>query len=223
MLFLPQSPVFYQPLHKSYDFYKIDLVKLFFKKGQTGKPKVVFSLKGITLKSVYYDGKNGFVIISDKNRDVFVDLNSSYKGYKLIKINRYSALFTKNGKNYKIQFDNSKIESNFFSNMAETETPPKIAIQRKVFESYKNNILKIWTNIGIIKTKEGYMITYLKPKSIFQKIGLRRGDVILEVNGRKLKNDLDAWNLYRNADKFKTFEITILRNHKKKVLYYEVN
>jgi ABC-2 type transport system permease protein len=60
------------------------------------------------------------------------------------------------------------------------------------------------------------------PNFIVQ-IGLKRGDILLEVNGRILKNDADAWDLYKNADKFDEFEIKIKRNNQIKVLYYEVD
>lgn len=98
-----------------------------------------------------------------------------------------------------------------------------IEVSRKIFEEYKNNLNKIWNDIGIIKTKDGYEITYIKPGSIFDKLGLHIGDKIIEVNGRKLKNDADAWDLYKNADNFNYFEIKIKRHNKIKVLNYEVD
>jgi len=57
----------------------------------------------------------------------------------------------------------------------------KKVINKKTFEEYKNNLSKIWSNIGIVKTKEGYTITYIKKGGVFDKIGLKKGDILLEV------------------------------------------
>ena len=223
-LFLPKTPIFFANIDRDYNYYNINLVKLFFNQKQqnTIKKAPTYSLKNIKLKAIYNNGKNGFIVIEDKKKNIFVDLNKEYNGYKLIKINNSSAIFYKNGKQYKIEFEKSKFQGNINIKNSDNEQP-KIKIKRKTFLEYKKNLFKIWQNIGIIKTKQGYRIVYIKPKSIFEKIGLKRGDILLEVNGRILKNDADAWDLYKNADKFDEFEIKIKRNNQIKVLYYEVD
>jgi type II secretion system protein C len=214
--FLNKKPEFYIPNYKQYSFYHIDLYNLFFKNTNNLINKNIEKLNNLTLKATFINGKKSFIIVKDKTKTVFIDLNKFYKGYKLIKIFPNKAIFYKNGKNYKIEFKKNKI--NFKQNNNTT-----IHVNKKVFEEYKNNLNKIWQNIGIIKTNKGYMITYIKPKSIFEKIGLKKGDILLEINGRKLKNDQDAWDLYKNADKFKYFEIKLKRNNQIKVINYEMD
>ncbi len=225
-LFLPKIPIFYVNFDKGYNFYNINLTKLFFTSRTSSEIKPTtptYSLKNIKLKAIYNNGKNGFIVIKDKGKTHFVDLNAFYNGYKLIKINPRSAIFNKNGKNYKIEFERMEFKGfkNYANNIESVDYP--IKIEKKVFFEYKKNLLKVWQNIGIIKTKNGYKITFVKPKSIFDEIGLKKGDILLEINGRKLKNDQDAWNLYKNADKFDEFEIKIKRNNQTKVLYYEMD
>lgn len=214
LFFLEKTPIFYMQTIKNYSFYPINLTHLFFNKYHS-KLIPTQTLQGIKLKAVYYDGKKGFVIIKDKKTH-FIDLNKTYKGYKLIKIGINYAIFEKNQKKYKITMKKEKIK---YKNITE----PVIYVPKKTFEKYKNNLSKIWQNIGIVKTQKGYLITFVKKDSIFYKIGLRRGDILLEVNGRKLKNDADAWDLYKNADKFNDFEIKLLRNNEIKVLNYEMD
>jgi len=221
-LFLHKTPVFYVPQTKDYSFYSINLTDIFFNtevKKVIKKP--IQTLRGVTLKAIYANGKRGFIIVEEKGKTAFVDLGKLYKGYKLTYIGENYAIFEKNGKKYKLEMKKSKIKNSF--SIKTPEAKRKFTVSKKVFKEYTSNLNKIWNNIGIIKTQKGYMITYIRPNSIFTKIGLRRGDVLLEVNGRKLKNDADAWNLYKNADKFSNFEIKILRNHKEKVLNYEMD
>jgi type II secretion system protein C len=175
--FLNKKPEFYIPNYKQYSFYHIDLYNLFFQNTNNLINKNIEKLNNLTLKATFINGKKSFIIVKDKTKTVFINLNDSYKGYKLIKILPYKAIFYKNGKNYKIEFKKNKI--NFKQNNNTT-----IHVNKKVFEEYKNNLNKIWQNIGIIKTNKGYMITNIKPKSIFEKIGLKKGDILLEINGQ---------------------------------------
>ena len=224
LIFLQKTPIFYVPNFKEYSFYPINLTHIFYNTFKE-KPKVkksIATLQGIKLKGLYSNGKTGFVILEEHNKSLFVDLGKKYKGYKLTKIGKDYAIFEKNGKEYKISMKKEKLKNNFVIKSPKTAPVQKI-IPKKIFKEYKNNLAKIWQNIGIIKTKNGYMITYLNSKSIFYKMGLRRGDILLEVNGRKLKNDADAWNVYKNADNFSEFEIKIKRNNQIKVLNYEMD
>ena len=222
LIFLNKTPVFYLKIKKDYFFYPIDLTNIFFNSQPIITKRNILSLKGIKLKAVYFNGKTGFIIIEEKGKIYFVDLGKYYNGYKLIKIGETYAIFEKNAKVYKVQMEKAKINNTFFA-QNNNELQNRIVVSKNIFDKYVKNFNKIWQNIGILKTKKGYMITYIKPHSIFKKIGLKRGDIILEVNGRKLKNDSDAWNLYKNATKFNYFEIKILRNNKERVLYYEVD
>ena len=222
IVFLQKTPVFYVPNYKEYSFYPINLTHVFFNSFKNPvKNAPVETLKGIKLKALYFNGKNGFVILQEKRKTVFVDLDKYYKGYKLTKIGLNYAIFKKNNRKYKITIKKEKLKNTF--SIKTSEIAVQKVIPRKTFEEYKNNLNKIWQNIGIIKAQNGYMITYIKPGSVFDKIGLKRGDILLEVNGRKLKNDAEAWNLYKNADNFTQFEIKIKRNNKIKVLDYEMD
>jgi len=224
LIFLQKTPVFYIPNFKEYSFYPINLTRLFYTSSTSNEQiiKPIQTLKGISLKAIYSDGNNkGFVILEERKKSIFIDLGKSYKGYKLIKISLNYVIFEKNNKKYKISMKKEKIKNNF--TIKPSTSSKEIVISKKTFNEYKNNLNKIWRNIGIIKVNEGYKITYIKPYSIFDKIGLKRGDILIEINGRKLKNDADAWDLYKNADKFSEFEIKIKRNNKIKVLHYEMD
>ena len=216
LFFLQKTPLFYIKTPKTYSFYPIDITHLFFNNFQTKTALPQATLNGITLKGVYFDGKKGFVVIEDKKSTHFIDLNSRYRGYRLIKIGLDYAIFEKNSKEYKIVMKKEKTGYKFVNE-------PVKFVPKKTFLEYKNNLSKIWKNIGIIKTQKGYKITFVNKNSIFYKIGLRNGDILLEVNGRELRNDADAWDLYNNADKFEQFEIKLLRNNQIKVLNYEMD
>jgi type II secretion system protein C len=221
LIFLKKEPVFYVPVKKDYSFYSINLTSVFFNTAKIKSIKPVQTLKGVKLKALYFNGKSGFVILKEKGKTFFVDFGKLYKGYKLIRIGNNFAIFEKKGKRYKLELEKGKIKNTF--SVKTKEPKPVIMVSKKTFDEYVSDFNKIWQNIGIVKTAKGYVITYIKPNSIFERIGLKKGDVLLEVNGRKLKNDADAWNLYKHAKEFNNFEIKILRNNRERILEYEVD
>ncbi len=216
--FLPKSPVIFIPPKNFNKFYYFNLTNKFFTSNaqiQNENLKTL-TLNGVKLKAVYNDGKKAFVIVEKNNKTYFVNLGEKFNGYKLVKVLNNSAVFEKNGKFYKINFEKIKT----YAQTTPDNSP--VIIKRDVFEYYKKNLAKIWQNIGIIKTPEGYKITYIKPGSVFQKLGLKKGDIILEVNDIKLKTDADAWKAYNSIQNYPEVEITVKRNFNIKVLRYEL-
>jgi len=221
-IFLEKKPTFFVKVDKEYNFYRINLAPLFFKAKNhlVNKDINALNLNSMILKAIYKNKNYGFIIINERGKTVFLDLNQTYKGYKLIYIGENFAVLNKKGKNYKITFKKNK-NSSINYKIEETFSTP-IRVRKDIFREYKNNLSKIWKNIGIVKVNSGYLITFVRRGSIFDKIGLKKGDILLEVNGRKLKNDADAWDIYKNADKINNFEIKIKRKNHIKVLDYEV-
>ena len=227
-IFLKPLPLYYFPFKHQFMFFDLSLENHLFLhpiKKKTIKKEINY-IKDFKLIGIYFDGKKGFVIIKDKNKSVFIDLNKFYKGYKLIKINSDNVIFVKNGKKYILYLTSKKSKNNLHTkkNISKLIYPKKIMnrVQRSLVNFYKNNISVIWQNIRLVKVSNGYKITYIQPNSIFTKLGLRRGDILIEVNGRRLLNDSDAWDLYQNLNKFDEIRVKILRNNKEKVLKYEI-
>ncbi|WP_457562541.1 PDZ domain-containing protein [Caminibacter pacificus] len=215
-IFLPHAPKIFVNIKKEFLYFDIDLRRIFSKT----KPQIVTNrydtLQNFTLKAVYQNDGRGFVVLEKNKKTYFVDLNKSINGYKLVKINQNSAVFEKNSKKYILTF--KKIKTPKIYNVPDVKT-----IKKETLENYKRNLAKVWKEIGIIKTKNGYLVTYVKPKSIFDKLGLKKGDYILEINDIPLKSDADAWRAYNSIDNFNQIDLTIKRNYQIKVLHYEID
>jgi len=223
LFLLQKSPTLFVASQNIIHFNIINLDKIFFpiKKTEHKKIQKVQTLNTIKLKAIYEDGKDGFIIVEDKD-STFVNLNESYKGYKLTKILQTKVIFTKNNKNYILYLLSQNKQTPQNSNNSFSTKRYMSTIPRKEFLSYRFNVSQIWNNIGIDKDLDGYQIEYIKKGSIFDKMGLKVDDILLEVNGVKLTNDEEAWNLYKNSDKFHFFQIKIKRHNKIKVINYEI-
>ncbi len=64
---------------------------------------------------------------------------------------------------------------------------------RKIWFGFKvDNLNPMIANYFHLKNMDGVIVTYVDPKSPVAKNGLRRGDIILEINSHKIKNADDA-------------------------------
>jgi len=214
-LFLFGYPKFNESVKSDFSIFNINLKRIF---SNEKSPSASSASLDYTLKAVYKNKNEGFVILSKNNKNYFVDLNGTINGYKLVNITQTGAVFKKGSKFYTVSFKNLKPATTSY------RSEPKVfSIERNELEKYKRDFSKIWKEIGIIKTKEGYLITYVKPKSVFEKIGLKKGDIILEINGIELKSDKDAWRAYNSVDKYDFVNLKIKRKNRIKVLHYEIN
>jgi len=208
IFFLPMYPKMFLKNEGLYVKY-VDIVTPFFR---SFTPKATEVLKGVKLKATFIDKDNSFIIIEKNKKVKFINLNSVFNGYKLVKIEPFRAIFKKDNKFYKIELQKLKVE--------DSDESGYLYINKKTFTTYKKDLNKIWSEIAIDKVKEGYKIKYIKNGSIFSKIGLKRGDIIISVNGIRLKNDADAFRAYKSVRDW--VEIEIKRNNQIKVLRYEI-
>jgi general secretion pathway protein C len=59
---------------------------------------------------------------------------------------------------------------------------------------------------------EGFEIDRIKPGGIVEQMGLRNGDVILELNGEKLDSLVTVMRLFGQAQSMPQAKMTVLRN-----------
>jgi general secretion pathway protein C len=212
LLFLPRYPLLFTPIQNPTHPIKIDLAKIFLHNSKSQLPQKSYTLKNITLKGVYISDKEKFIIISSNKKTYFINLNETFRGYKLIKITPTTAYFKKKDLIYKVSFKKIKL-------------PPTThlhKIPKTTIKTYEKNFAKIWQDIGIIKVKEGYKITFIKSGSIFDKIGLKRGDILLSINNISLNSDANAWRAYNTLKNQRHLTLKIKRNSQIKVIEYEI-
>lgn len=188
-------------------------------------PKEVYKLVNVKLKAVYIADGNTFIAIEEKNKTEFIDLNADFNGYKLIAVELNRAVFDKDGKNYELMIDDKKLPE-----ITEKEIVKEnlYNIKRNIVKKFTNNFDEIWKHISIKEIKQngviqGFKIRYIKPKSIFNQIGLRAGDIITSVNNVRITSYAEAFKFYKKINKLDSLKITFIRDNEEKELEYEIN
>lgn len=85
----------------------------------------------------------------------------------------------------------------------------------------KKNLSNILTQAYARFTGGGLVISRIKPGSIFEKIGLQNGDVILKINGNEI-TPLTAMQLFNKLKRKKHFTIDIKRGESSRTFDYSV-
>ena len=258
-LFLPSQGVHVKPHAKAQKQSHFAVAKAFhlIEKREKVVKKVLktqrsheYLLKDFSITGIFLDGNESVVIVRAPKGGIFLQINKSYKGYKLVNVYMKKARFQK-GVDYYWSFLDPLDEKKFHATpQKQTTQNTKEATAFKVRESvavdmfedikYKNGVYFIprsmlsdaaainrhLASIGAviynINGSMSFKVTYVAPHSIFRKLGLRRGDFIVALNGKPFHSIQEPLAFYKNITNLENLRVTIKRGNKTKELKYEV-
>jgi len=246
LMFLPSSGEEFNPKVKVKPlYYRVRLsnnsavIKPVIKKP---KPKrVVSSMRGIKLIALY-NASDNIVITVEKNRKaVVLSKGDKIDGFVLKSAGANYAIFVKNGKEFKLtlnatktigsQIRPSRVKKTILrktnNNQEIKEENGVKIVNRNLLTSYTSNPKKIWKDIGISENKlngklHGFKINYVKKGSDFEKLGLKRGDLLTAINAEELDNLGAVMSLYGDINNIENLTLTVERNGKSKDIEYEI-
>ena len=194
----------------------------------------IYHAKDATVVTVNYKGKSK---VLSKGEDV--------NGFVLGGAGINYAIFLKNGKSYKVLLDKEKQTGGALTVHPSTATVPsqqratpakgeitdagdRKVIDRSVIDYYRKNFREIGRNIGIAESRkgdglDGFKVTFVRKGSDFEKLGLKRNDVIKAVNGEPVTSYKAAMDIYRKVGTMDSMTLTIERGNEERELEYEVN
>ena len=219
-------------------------VKVPIKKKPKPKPLKIekFTLKGI----IYENDKKGIATIEYMGKSYVLARGEDIEGFKLFKFAPKAVTFIKKGKTYKLELFNKNKKSESSKREEPVveasikKKPPKptqkkeiiqegdtTVISKNLFNKYKKDIGAIKKSVGVAPVMEnnklkGFKIRYIKKGSDFDKVGIKRGDIITAINGEEITDLSVPIRFFNNLDTITSATITIKRGNEEKELEYEV-
>jgi general secretion pathway protein C len=207
------------------------------------------SMKNFTLLSVYHSPSEDIVTVKYKGKTHILARGESVEGFSLVSAGVNFAIFDKNGKTYKLLLtDTNEEDVRDFTRKRSAATPrPKTSdenktasdevrvvdethriVSKETLTRYMSDMDAIGKNIGIREVRKngkinGFAVTYIKHGSVFSKLGLKRGDTIVAVNGEPLDSYKSAFEAYKSAAEAVDMTLTIKRGNQTMELEYEVD
>ncbi len=211
---------------------------------QPPKPKIEKITKFI-LKGIYNAQDKKVILVDYQGKSYALNLGESIEGYKFVRLYPDHAIFKKDGKEYRLDlFKKNKQSRRSYSQPVHTvvnNTPqPKknkkvepikegdtTIIPKTLFNKYKGDYRAIRRNINAVPNMvngklNGFKISFVRRGSDFDKLGLKRGDIITAINGEPLDNFRVPLEFFNNADSLTAATLTIKRGNEIKELEYEV-
>lgn len=106
-------------------------------------------------------------------------------------------------------------------------TARNITLNRSQIESAVKNINTLMQQVRVRPhftngKPDGLSLTQIKPNSIFQRMGIRSGDVITGVDGKSIESVDDALKLYRSLQSSSSVKLQLKRRGRLKTIDYDI-
>jgi len=103
----------------------------------------------------------------------------------------------------------------------------RISLQRSMIEDAFQDVNKLMTEVAITPhmqdgRPEGLAFNNIRPNSIFRRMGLRNGDILVGVNGAEIQSVEDAMQLYTNLRSSSEVQLQIRRRGQDRNIVYNL-
>ncbi len=249
MLWLPQSGID-QPEEQGSKalYYRVKLTPNDAPPPKKTAPKPTPSQTGtigdLKLLAIYHAKDATVVTVSYRGKSKVLSKGEDVNGFVLEGAGINYATFSKNGKSYKVLLDKGKQIGSVATHPSTVTAAPqrpaasakgeitdagdRKVIDRSVIDYYRKNFREIGRNIGIAESRKGdglagFKVTFVRKGSDFEKLGLKRNDVIKAVNGEPVTSYKAAMDIYKKVGTMDNMTLTIERGNEERELEYEVN
>ena len=181
-----------------------------------------FDLKG----TVVCNSSFGFIFIEerDTHKQKLYRLGDNIGSAKLIKITRNTATLSIDGRETTLKVK-ATLEGSLLPNSPSSATSKNMTLSKKVVNENLSDLKSImsqavvrpYLNKGV---QEGLIISNIAPNSLYEKMGLQNGDILIDVNNKPLQsadNLLQTVNLMQSGS---SIELNVKRNGKIEAINY---
>lgn len=113
------------------------------------------------------------------------------------------------------------------SSMPRPSGEQRISINRNMIDEAFQDMNKLMTDIAITPHNEngelvGLNLNRIKPNSIFRRMGLRNGDVLMGVDGKPILSVEDAMSMYQSLQSADNVQVQVKRRGRDRTINYNI-
>lgn len=106
-------------------------------------------------------------------------------------------------------------------------SPVRAVLDRREVEQAVNDLPKLLSQARAVPysvngTMSGYRLDYIAPSSFYEKIGLKYGDVLQQVNGVDIRDPGTMLTLFQQLRNEKTVKLDVLRNSQRTAMTFDI-
>ncbi len=183
------------------------------------------------------NGKDSYAVIEDtKVRKQNLYRQGDPIQHATVKlIQREVVILAINGKDEKLSMEEKRSKSRpgsnrrapFSINRNKSGGSQGISVQRSMIDKSLQDINKLMKQVKIRPhfkdgKPDGLILSSIKPRSLFRKMGLRNGDIISGIDGKKIESVDDALGFYESLRAATNISLQIKRRGKEKTIDYTI-
>lgn len=187
------------------------------------------------------DARFAFAIIEDpfqKSHKIFRTNDTIAPGVKLLEISRNRITIERDGKREDVELASLDTLAQPRTGLSpqRPSAPPLFEepsqqgtqfIDRETVTAATEDMNKLLTQARLVPNftggeADGFRIFSIVPSSIFDKVGLRNGDILFGINGTEIKDPEKAFQVYQMLKDNDRFVIDLVRAGQKMTLNYEI-
>jgi len=127
----------------------------------------------------------------------------------------------------------SSAKRSSYAGQTASRTPPtsshgmRISLQRSQIDAAMENVTDLMSQIKVRPhftdgRPDGIMLSSIKPRSIFRRMGLRSGDIITGVDGKEIESVDDALQFYENLSSSTSLKLQLKRRGRETTIDYTI-
>ena len=181
-----------------------------------------FDLKG----TVAYNSSFGFIVIEERgnHKQKLYRMGDMIGSAKLIKITRNTAILKDGGREITLKIK-ATMEGPLLSNSPNRTAPRSLTLSKKTVNENLNDLKSImnqavvrpFLNEGI---QEGYIISNIAPNSLYEKMGMQNGDVVIDINNKHMQSAEDLLQMVNLMQSGSSITLNVKRNGKIETINY---
>lgn len=182
-----------------------------------------FDLKGTIAGGASF----GFIIVEEKGKTKqrLYRLGDMIGSARLVKITRNTAIIKSGGSEITLKIKETP-EGSLLSRSPQANMPSSgMVLNRGEVNEKLRDLKTIMTQAAVrpyfeAGAQEGFIVSDIKPDSLYQKLGLQNGDIIIDVNGKRMQTADDLLQMVNIMQSGGSIALSLKRNGKAETINY---